>query len=271
MERGSAKAAAGLALAALVAAARFAGADSFAVRQDSAPALGASFDGNVQGAVRPAYRFAERLTDGAYEFVRVHLICNLLPERLTRNLKAAPGQDSGELFSRNLRDRQARFLERARETYPLASTQGAASDPRRFQEWGARFVEEQQGVALDAFADTLFQRYQLKSFGRASEGYVKDARNWDAGSALMTGVIGGAMFYASGLHATVPAGGFKLKIDLRPGRKLERALLNGAAAPGLGSFELGYRDLPVTLAMEWGVAEGRVRGDNAGLKYRLRY
>ena len=79
------------------------------------------------------------------------------------------------------------------------------------------------------------------------------------------------MFFVNGLPTTVPIGNFKLKIDLRPGQKLERALLADGASAGLGSVELGYRDAPVALAMEWGVAGGRVRGDSAGLKYRLRY
>jgi hypothetical protein len=263
--------AAGLILTLLIAGAGFASAQSFAVRQDSAPALGAKLDGSLSGAVQPAYRFIEGLSDGAYNFVRVHLICSLLPERMTRSLKAAPSQDSGELFAKNLHDRQARLLERERADYPFLMRQGAASDPRRLQEWRARFVEDQEGVVLDAFADTLFERYQLKSFGRASEGYVKDARNWDAGSAAMTGVIGGALLYVRGFHATVPAGPLTLKIDLRPGQRLAQALTSGGEASGLGSFELGYRDAPVTLAMEWGVAGGRVRGDSAGLKYRLRY
>ena len=152
-------------------------------------------------------------------------------------------------------------FEKAREDYPAAGRQGAAYDPKRLQDWRASFVEDEEGVALDAFADTLFERYKLKPFGRASEGYVKDSRNWDAGSAAMTGVLGGALLYVRGFHAAVPVGAFKLQIDLRPGQRLARALADGGEAFGLGSFELGYRGAPVTLALEWGVAGGRLRGN----------
>ena len=239
--------------------------------RDPGPALGERLDGSVQGALRPAYRFVEGISDGAYEFVRVHLIGSILPARLSRSLYAAPGPDSGELFFRNLRDQEARYLQRMREAYPVADQQAGSPDPARLQEWRCWAAEEQTGAAINALTDTLLQRYQLGIFARSSETYAKDRRNWDPGFFTMAAVVGGTILFFNGMHAAVPLADLRLRIDLRPGQRLQQALRSDGTARRLASLELGYKDAPLTAAMEWGVAEGHLRNESVGLRYRLRY
>jgi hypothetical protein len=47
--------------------------------RDPGPAMGGRIDGAVQDTVKPAYRFLEGITDGAYGFVRSRLIRRVLP------------------------------------------------------------------------------------------------------------------------------------------------------------------------------------------------
>ena len=239
--------------------------------RDSGPMLGEHLDGAVQGTVQPAYRFVEGISDGVYEFVRVHMICGILPGRFTRNLQAAPGQDSGELFAKNLSEKEGRFLQRMRETYPVMNPMGGPYDPSRLQEWRSWAAEEQTGVALNALTDTLLQRYQLNFFGRSSETYARDRRNWDPGFLTMASLVGGTIFYFNGMHATVPLDDWRLTVDLRPGQRLQRALRNEGTARRLASLELGYKAIPLTAAVDWGVDNGQLRNESVGVKYRLRY
>ncbi len=235
------------------------------------PALGEALDGAFQDAVRPAYRLVEGVADGVYDLTRRYVVGNLVPGRFSRNLLAAPGQDSGELFAANLRARETDLFRRARETYPVAASVAGPEAPSLVRDWRARIVEEEQGVVVSALADTLLQRYRVPSLGRASETYIKDARNWDAGSLTMAGLLSGAAFYANGLHANLPVGEFRVRVDLRPGQCLRRALDGDTPARGWAAVELGFKGNPVTLALEGGVDGGRARAESAGVKYRLRY
>jgi hypothetical protein len=87
----------------------------------------------------------------------------------------------------------------------------------------------------------------------------------------MAGVVGGTVLFLNGLHATVPVDDLRLRIDLRPIRRLQQALHSGGTAQSLASLELGYKDSPLVAALELGVDNGRMRNESVGLKYRLRY
>jgi len=232
---------------------------------DPEPMLGRNLDGSVEAAMKPAYRLVERVSDRCYDFVRVQLISNILPGGLSRDLSSVPGGGSDEVFSRNLRDQEARFLQRLRESYPVEGQQA------ELQGWRSWAAQEQAAVAIDALTDTLLQRYQLGFFARSSEAYAQDRRNWDPGSLAMAGVVGGAVLLLNGMHATVPLDELRLRIDLRPGLRLQQALRDGGTARSLASLELGYKDSPLIAAMEWGVADGQLHSESVGLKYRLRY
>lgn len=232
--------------------------------REAGPALGTDLDDAVQGAARPAYRFVEGIADGVYEFARIHIVGRLLPGRFNRNLAVASDRNSDELFAQNLRAREADLLRRERAAYPVAAAQTGPIDCARLQDWRMRFLEEQQGVALNALTDTLLQRYRIKALGHASVSYMKERQNRDAGSLTMAGLLSGAAFYLNGLHAAVPLAGLRLKIDLRPGWRLRRTLGGDGACPGWANLELGYKNAPITATMEWGVAGGRARAERRG-------
>jgi hypothetical protein len=235
------------------------------------PVLGEQLGGAVQDTIRPAYRFVEGISDGVYDFVRLQVIGNILPERMTSNLYAAPRQDSAALLDKNLSEKEARFLQRAREAYPIAGDKAGSVEQAPLQQWRSWAAAEQLSVSVDALKDTLLQRYGLDFFGRSSEAYAKDRRNWDPGFLTMAGLVSGALLYLNGMHATAPLGDLRLGIDLSSGLRVQRAMQSGGAGRRLGGLELGYKGQPLALAADWGVDNERLRGESVGLKYRLQF
>ncbi len=222
------------------------------------------------GAADPAYRMVEGVSDGVYDFMRIHILGNILPERLTRSLKAAPDQDSAPLFDRNLREAESRYLARARAAYPIYSADKPPTDAQ-IQAWRSWATAEQMSVGVGALGDTLIERYKLELFGGASGSYALDRRNWDPGFLTMAGVLGGTFLYLNGVHATMNVAGFKLGVDVAPGLRLRQAMHSQGEFNRLASLELGYKKLPVSVTTEWGSSNGKARGERYGLVYRLRY
>jgi hypothetical protein len=239
--------------------------------QQSNPMLGETLDGAVGDTVQPAFRFVEGVSDGVYDFMRQHVIGAFLPERLNQDLKAAPKQDSAPLFNKNLHDREARFIDRARAAYPVINDDAASAGEIQLDAWRAWAAHEQVSVAVDSLRDTLMQRYQLNIFGQHTGEYAQDTRHWDPGFLTMAGIVGGSFLYLNGLHATAHMGNLKLGIDISSGLKLQRVLQNDGAASHLAGLELGYKNSPVSVATEWGVNQGRFHNDTVGLNYKLRY
>lgn len=262
---------AGLALALLIPAPLCAE-TSLQVNQQTNPMLGESIDGAVQGTVDPAYRLVEGISDGVFDFMRVHVIGNILPSRLTRNLKAAPRENSAPVFDRNLHDNEARFMERARAAYPVAAIGSqTATTLRQQQAWRNWAAQEQVSVTIDSLADTLIQRYQLELFGQRSGEYAQKRRNWDPGFLTMAGLLGSTFLYLNGMHTTGDVGLIKFGLDLQAGMKFHHALKAAGSVANVGALELGLKNLPITLATGWGISQGRLRNERIGLNYRLKY
>jgi len=239
--------------------------------REARPVLGDSLGGAVQDTVLPAYRFVEVISDGVYDFTRLHLIGNLLPGGLSRGLQPAPKQDSSSLFDKNLRAKEGRFLERAKETYPVAGADIGPSDPAQLRQWRSWAVEEQLSISMDAMKDALLERYQLEFLGGSAQTYAKGQGRRDPGFLTMAGLVGGSLLYLNGMHATAYVRDWKLGIDLRSLIRLQKALQNDSTLRGLANFELSYKDKPITVATELGVENGRLCPGRVGLNYRLRY
>jgi hypothetical protein len=222
-------------------------------------------------AAQPAYRMVEGISDGVYDFMRLHVIGSILPERLTRNLKAAPRENSGLLFDQNLREKESRFLARARAAYPRYVEGGRPASQDQIQAWRDWARAEQISVGIDAIGDTLIKRYQLELFGDASGSYAKDRRNWDPGFLSMASVLGGTFLYLNGLHATAHFGQFKIGLDVASGMRLREALQSQGEYKRLASLELGRRNLPVAFTTELGSSAGKVVGERFGLVFRRRF
>ncbi|MBI3552821.1 MAG: hypothetical protein HY077_09905 [Elusimicrobia bacterium] len=225
----------------------------------------------VPGSVDPAYRLVEGLSDGVFNFVRRHVIGTLLPDRLTRNLKAAPRQGSEPLFDRNLHNNESRYLARARASYPLAGDGVRPPNEAQLKAWRSWAAAEQVSVAVDSFKDTMIERYQLELFGEKSGKYATDRRNWDPGFLTMAGILGSTFMYFNGMHGDTKLGALKLGFDLASGLKLRQALQTGADTHGVAGLELGYRNTPITLATEWGLISGHMKNERVGLNYRLHF
>lgn len=239
--------------------------------QQSNPMLGDQIDGAVQDTVQPAYRFVEGVSDGVYDFMREHVIGALLPDRLNQDLKAAPAQDSAPLFNKNLNDREARFIDRARTAYPIITDDAGSAGEAQIEAWRSWAAREQVSVAVDSLRHTLMQRYQLQLFGENSGDYAKQTQHWDPGFIAMAGLVGGSFLYLNGLHATAHMGDFKLGIDISAGRRFQHAVENDGTTSHLAGLELGYKNIPVSVATEWGTTQGRFHNDTVGLNYKLRY
>lgn len=221
--------------------------------------------------VVPAYRFVEGISDGVFDFMRGHIIAMLLPEGLTRSLKAAPRRDSAALFGLNLRKNEARYLDRVRAAYPVAANGMRPGNEAQLRAWRSWAAQEQIDVAADSLKDTMVERYKLEIFGESSGKYARDRRNWDPGFLTMAGVLGGAFLYVNGMHAGFRVRALEIGIDLAPGHKLRQALQGDGNAHNLVGFELGRRNAPITLATEWGLSGGHMKNERIGLNYRLRY
>lgn len=221
-------------------------------------------------AGRPAYRLVEGFSDGVYNFMRCHLIGNILPSGLTRELPRSPTGDSYALFENNFGEKETRYLQRLREAYPIQA-EFAKTNEERMGAWRSWAAEEQLSVAIDSLGDTLMDRYQLQPFGNYTGRYAQDRRNWDPGFLTMAGLMGSTFLYLSGLHTDAEMGQWKMGIDLRSGLLIRQAIQNRQDASRVASVEVGYKNNPVTAATEWGLAHGNFRGESIGLKYRLRY
>lgn len=228
--------------------------------------------GALAQAAQPAYRFVEAVSDGFYDFVRTRLVANILPGRLNKKLARAPEKDSHAAFEKNLETKETRYLERLAEAYPVRQdVQTGYYNPAQMEQWSSWAREEQVSVAVDAFRDTLADRYQLPRFGRTSERYARDRRNWDPGFLAVSGVVGGMFAYFNGIHTDARVGDFKLRMDLRAGMKIRQAVESGSGASRAAGLELGYKDSPLSFSTDWGAGRGGLYGERFGLKYRLRY
>lgn len=229
------------------------------------------FTDSLAGAVTPAFKVVQGISDRMYNLMRWHLIDTILPDGLTRNLHASPLRDSSNLFNQRLFGNEARYIERLRQDFLLRRGADALYDPTQSRDWRAWAAAEQASVIVDAFKDTLIDRYELERFGRTSGDYASDRRNWNPGFLTMAGVLGGAFLYLNGVHAGTEIGRLKLGIDLPSGAKLREALQTGFSRNGLAALEFGFKNSPLTVATQWGLRAGNLRSDRVGVKYHIRY
>ncbi len=222
-------------------------------------------------AAYPAYHVVQGISDGVFNFMRQHVLGSILPDRLTRNLKAAPQQDSAPLFDRTLHENETRFLARASAAYPVTGDGVRPANAAQLQAWRSWATGEQVSVAIDSFKDTMISRYQLELFGAKAGAYANDRRNWDPGFLTMAGILGSTFMYVNGMHASTKVAGFKLGLDLPSGMKLRQALENKSDTNKLAGVELGYKNSPLTVATEWGRDGGRFKNERVGVNYTLRY
>lgn len=234
------------------------------------------FDGPVGSgmdrALKPVYRAAERISDRTYDVLRSYVVRPALPGRLSRSLRAEPDGDSYQVFKARLRRNEARYAERLRESYPIAQIGQGGEVQDRLRAWRAWAQEEQQSVVVSAFGDALMQRYGIDRFGKASEKYAGQRRNWgDPGFFTMAAIVGGGLAYANGVHARAPMGPLRLYVDLRAAYLVQRAIQSGDPRARIGDVDLGYRGFPLRLTTAWGVDAGHVRDELVGLKGSMRF
>jgi hypothetical protein len=229
----------------------------------------AAVPGAVEGVTRPAYRVVERVTDGVYDALRSYFMGGVLPDRLSRGLEQSPNTDSYDLFANELSRRESRAVARLREAYPVVAA-GQSPSTDQMNRWRSQVVQEQMEVVLDSFKDSIIERHRLESFGRYSGQYAKDRRNWSPDFLVPASILGGAFLYVNGMRADLRLKDLRVELSLRSGMLLREAL-NGAAAPRLAGIELGYRDRPLKVTADWGMARNRRPEERVGLRYSLRY
>lgn len=234
----------------------------------SAPAR-AELSGAVEDVARPAYRVVETVTDQVYDALRSYFIGGVLPGRLSRGLESSPTGDSFGLFEKQFSRQQARGFERLRGDYPVVRP-GDAASPSELRRWRDEVADEEMTVVVDSLRDALIERHRLEVFGRYTGDYARDSRNWEPDFLVPAGILGSAFLYVNGMHASGHVAGLSVGLDLRSGLRLRDAL-GGAAAPRLAGVELGYRDHPLKLTADWGLAAGRRPDERVGLRYSLRY
>jgi hypothetical protein len=223
-------------------------------------------------ALKPAYRVAENASDHIYEALRSYFVKPLFPSRFSRGLDRSPDTDSYEVYKQKLRLKEARYAERMRESYPVLQVgEGGLGQDARLEAWRSWAVEEQRSILVSAFGDALMARYGLDRFGRFSQDYANDRRNWDPGFLAMAAIVGGAFAYGGGVHAVAPVGPMRVYVDLRAGYLVQRSVAARSAQSRVGDLELGYKRFPVRLTSTWGVDSGHLRDELIGLKTDLRF
>ncbi|MBI4374939.1 MAG: hypothetical protein HY549_00660 [Elusimicrobia bacterium] len=224
----------------------------------------------IDKAARPAYRAVEEVSDRIFDLMRSHLIGPMLPDRLRRQVARSPEHDSYRQFHDRLREKQSAYARRLREQYPIHKP-GDAGAPAQMAEWQSWALEEQTSVLVDSIGDTLLERYAIPAFGRDSERYARDSRNWDPDLLASAGLVGGGLVYLNGLRARTQLGPIGLALKLRPGMRIAKALRSGSDAARVASFDLSYEDNPITLGADYGITQGQMGAERLRLEYRLRY
>ena len=113
---------------------------------------------SLRGTFRPAFKAVETLSDGVYDFMRARVVGAILPSQLARGIARAPQDDSFSRFTRHLKTREGRYVDRLRQAYPATGPAGSRIDQRRLDDWRGWAITQQQNVFLGAFEQT-FERY----------------------------------------------------------------------------------------------------------------
>lgn len=195
----------------------------------------------------PAFRAAQAVADGVYEFASGAVLRPILPDALAARVASAPDEDSAPVFAARLRARQERAIEAGLASRPA----GDAATPAAVADWSRGLLEAQRDAALDAFAMTLADRYRLQRLGRATGDYAKDSAHWSSPDFLAPGfVLGGAYAYLAGVRADFTARGLKFRLDLAPGERL-RSAAEGGGAGRLARVAVSRRGSPLSAYAEW--------------------
>jgi hypothetical protein len=188
------------------------------------PAGAVSPAGTPWDAARPAYRAAQSFTDGAYAALRRGLLSPVLPGRVSRAMAAPEADDSFDVFSARLRAREE-ALARAGDAGPSA----------------------QRSAVVDAFGSALNERYRLRLVGRSAESWARDPGAWHARELAPAALFGGALAFAAGLRADLPAAGLDWRLDLAPGARF----LARSTDRRLARLAVSRPGSPLSLYTEW--------------------
>lgn len=234
--------------------------------------LGDEIGGRAMGAFRPVYGVVEGLSDGIYDILRVHLVGNIFPSRLTKELKAPPKEDSFAQFDRNFHDNELRFFRWIHENDPNRVVgYGQRTNYAEQENFKRLAAERQLSVLLSSLTQTALGRYQLERAGKNAGKYAQNTRNWDPSFLAMAGVIGGGVLYIDGLHANADIWDVRLGIDLRAGHRIRSAVENGSRLEEMGCVEAGYKDNPFTLSACSELEKRQVKLGRSGLRYQIRF
>lgn len=190
-----------------------------------------------EAPIQPAYQAVERVSDGVYKLLRHYVAGTLLPDRLTRHLSDAPDAHTYGLFSAELAKKQGQAAARLKDSYPAAKH--GLRDREEMAEWQRRFEREETQVGIDSLKNALVERYELESFGRFSELYSKDRRNWDPQFLASSAVLGGTYVWFAGFKKTFRYAGLEAAVGAKPQRRS-------------ASLEVGVKDAPLKLKGEVG-------------------
>lgn len=212
-------------------------------------------------SARPAYRFAENLTDGVYGILSAPLNAAFAPKRgASPRLEAVSAESSEARFAEELSRKQDRAGRAILDAMPRGSV-GAAE----LGAWRARAVSEETKAASDALAATFAERYGLLRFGRDADRWAREGGNWDARTAASTVVLGGAYAFVAGLRGRLVEGPAQVDFDLNAGR----AWLGGDAR--LATVRLSPRGSPLFVRAELGSRGGRAACDEVGAGWTGRF
>lgn len=171
---------------------------------------------------------------------------------LSRRLDLMPGADALPDITKELAERESRFLLRLRDR--MASGTAAPS-------WVLR---EQRALVGKSLTASFVSRYRLDVLARRLQ---DPAALRDADPALVA--AGAALLYINGLHARHGFGDWRVAVDVAPAHRLRRALETGAAFPQAAGMDVMRGGL--ALRLDWSLRQGRWKRELYGVKYQRRF
>lgn len=217
---------------------------------------------------RPAYNVAVGISDEIFDVLRVYVLQPVF-RGVHSEIVDYRKRDSYDIFEKELRRQEARFIQRMKETYPDRRSL-AGQDDQVSERW-AWAGGEQVSIVMDSFQDALLDRYRIESLEAWAARFAQERRELEPGEISLAMTVGGGFLYFNGIHSESHLGPVRLNVDVKSARSLLKAIEGGTDLNRAAALELGWKNSPLSLASAWDVRSGGLRSQNVALKYRLSF
>lgn len=204
-------------------------------------------------ALKPAYRLLEGISDGIFDAMRLHLFSQAFA-LIDSDFRQYKKSDSYAIFEQEFRGKEARLLQRLYE--------------RNDHSWSR---DEQVSVVVDSLKESLLARYHIDRLEKWASRYASNPDNWQPSSLTAAAIVGGSFLYLNGAHTQAAVGSAKIGVDLKSGLRVLHALRTAKTVARAVGLEMSWNNHPLSVTSDWGVADGKLRSERYGFKYRIEF